>query len=51
MGVDGLGLEYEIEPSVEDDIPEDGEETTRMEELNKYSPPSYEAKEPCILIS
>ena len=50
MGVDDLGLEDEIEPSVDDDIPEDEEETARMEELNKDLPPGYEAGEPQILI-
>jgi len=50
MGVDDLGLEDEIEPSVDDDIPEDEEETARMEELNKDLPPGYEAGEPQVLI-
>ena len=48
--VDYLGLDDEIESSVEDDIHEDKEETARMEELNKDLPPGYEAREPYILI-
>ena len=44
--VDYLGLDDEIESSVEDDIHEDKEETARMEELNKDLPPGYEAGYP-----
>ena len=51
MGVDDLGIEDESEHSTEDDIPEDEEETTRMEELNKEFPPGCEARERQILIS
>ena len=50
MGVDDLGLEDEIEPSLEDDIPEDEEHTGRIEELNKDLSPGYEAREQKILI-
>jgi len=34
MGVHDLESEDEIEPSIEDNIPEYEEETARMEELN-----------------
>jgi len=50
MGVDDLSLIDEIHPAEDDEIPEDEEETARMEELNKDLPPGYEAGEPQILI-
>merc|ERR1719410_1644371 len=50
LEIDDLGLEPEIHPSEDDDIPEDEEEVKRMEELNKDLPPGYTAGEPQILI-
>jgi len=50
MDVDDVGLEEEINPSEDDDIPEDEEEVARMADLNKNLPPGYQAGEPQVLI-
>jgi len=50
LEVDDVGLEEEIHPDEDDDIPEDEEEKARMDELNKDLPPGYTAGEPQVLI-